>query len=185
MKLAEELGFDSIWIPDYRLYQDLYVSLALAAIHTERVRIGSAVTNPYTSHPGMTAVGIASVDRLSGGRAVLGLAPGYLVLRLLGIERKHPARACREAILEIRRYFGNQAVEGRSGHIRLDLPVRPDLPIFVAATGHEMLALAAELADGAILNVGANEACLRIALDSLAKGMARAGRRPGSVERIC
>jgi len=185
VKQAEALGFDSIWVPDYRLYQDLYVSLALVALNTTRVRIGSAVTNPYTRHPGLTAVGIASVDRLSGGRAVLGLAPGYLILRLLGIERERPVQACREAILEIRRFFGSPAVGGGAGHVRLDLPVRPDLPIFVAATGHAMLALAGELADGVIINVGANEACLKIAKEAVARGMARAGRLPGSVEQIC
>lgn len=185
VKLAEELGFDSIWVPDYRLYQDLYVSLALVALNTSRVRFGSAVTNPYTRHPGMTAVGIASVDRLSGGRAVLGLAPGYLVLRLLGIERKAPVQACREAILEIKRYLGDETVSDNERHVRLDFPVRSNLPIFVAATGHRMLAMAGEIADGVIINVGANEACLQIALDSIAEGMARANRPPESVEKIC
>jgi len=72
VRLAEESGFDSIWVPDYRLYRDVYVSLTLAALNTSRVRLGCAVTNPYTRHPALTAVGIASVDALSNGRAVLG-----------------------------------------------------------------------------------------------------------------
>ena len=91
VKLAEELGFDSIWIPDSRLHFDLYVSLALAALNTTKIRLGSAVTNPYTRHPAMTAVGIASVDQLSGGRAALGLGAGGMVLELLEIERRRPA----------------------------------------------------------------------------------------------
>lgn len=76
VRLAEALGFDSIWIPDYRLYRDVYVSLTLAALNTTRVRLGCAVTNPYTRHPGLTAVGIASVDAVSNGRVVLGLGAG-------------------------------------------------------------------------------------------------------------
>jgi len=191
VQLAEELGFDSIWIPDFRLYLDLYVSLTLAALNTTRVRLGSAVTNPYTRHPGMTAVGIASVDALSGGRAVLGLGTGGIVLRLLQIERRLPVLACRNAVEKIRRYFGSNGPH-RSGqrerskkHVGLDLPIRADLPIFIGATGRQMLALAGEMADGVIVNVGAHQLCVENALAAVERGARRGNRPLESLEKLC
>ena len=184
LKLAEELGFDSIWIPEFRMYFDIYVSLALAALNTSRVRLGCAVTNPYTRHPGMIAVGIASVDSLSGGRAALGLGAGGIVLNLLQIERRRPVRNCRQAIEAIYSHLGRQ---GRSSkrYVQLDLPTRADLPILVGATGREMLALAGEIADGVIINIGAHPGCLESALAAVETGARRAGRSLESLEKLC
>ncbi len=183
VKLAEELGFDSIWIPDSRLHFDLYVSLALAALNTTKIRLGSAVTNPYTRHPGMTAVGIASVDQLSGGRAALGLGAGGMVLELLEIERRRPVAACRQAVEEIRHHLGSSTTE--NGYVPLDLPTRADLPIFVAGTRPKMLALAGEIGDGVIVNVGAHPACIETAFSTVEEGARRANRDPDSLEKLC
>jgi len=188
VKLAEQLGFDSIWVPDFRLYLDLYVALGLAALNTTHVRLGSAVTNPYTRHPGMTAVGISSVDQLSGGRAVLGLGSGGIVMGLLDIERHKPILTCRRAIEEIRSHLSDNSShdKGKSRkYVRLDLPTRPDLPIVLGATGHQMLALAGEIADGVIVNVGADQSCLEGALNAVNKGVERANRPSESLERFC
>ncbi len=192
VKLAERLGFDSIWVPDYRLYHDVYVSLALVALNTSRVRLGCAVTNPYTRHPALSAVGITTVDTISGGRAVLGLGAGGMVLSLLQVEQHLPVQTCRKAVEDIRGYLSDNSVPGR-GHelggagagVPLDIPTRADLPIFIAATGRNMLALAGEVADGVIVNVGAQEDCIDAALTAVEEGMARAGRSPESLERIC
>ncbi len=185
VKLAEELGFDSIWIPDSRLHFDLYVSLALAALNTTKVRLGSAVTNPYTRHPGMTAVGIASVDQLSGGRAALGLGAGGMVLELLEIERRQPVAACRQAVEQIRHHLGSHSSTKANGYVPLDLPTRADLPIFIAGTRQKMLALAGEIGDGVIVNVGAHQACIETAFSTVEKGAGRANRDPESLEKLC
>ena len=187
VQLAEKLGFDSVWIPEFRLFHDVYVSLALAALNTTRVRLGCAVTNPYARHPGMTAVGIATVDSLSNGRAVLGLGAGGVLLNLLQIEQRRPVDACRNVIDSIRGYFGyrsDQLVEDPLD-VRLDFPVRADLPIFLAATGQKMLKLAGEMADGVIVNVGVNKKCIDIALAAVAKGAWSARRPREGLEMLC
>jgi 5,10-methylenetetrahydromethanopterin reductase len=190
-RLAEELGFDSIWVPDYRLYRDVYVSLALVALNTTRVRLGCAVTNPYTRHAAMTAVGICTVDELAGGRAVLGLGPGGLVLTMLNIDRRRPLRACRETVAEIRRFLGcgpshdkeTSAKLGDATH--LDFPARADLPVFIAGTGREILRLAGEIADGVIVNVGVHPACLAAALETVKAGAAAADPPRPTPELVC
>src|SRR5437762_2687760 len=66
---CEELGFDSYWVADQRWMRDVWVSLSAAALATSRIRLGTRVTDPYVRHPALTAVGIASVDELSGSCA--------------------------------------------------------------------------------------------------------------------
>lgn len=183
--LAEDLGFDSVWIPDYRLYRDVYVYLALAALNTSQVRLGCAVTNPYTRHPAMTAVGIASVDEISNGRMVLGLGPGGVVLNLLDIERRYPVETCREAIEHIRRYLGSASRSSRKAQAQLDFSARADLPIFIAATGRRMLTLAGEVADGVIVNVGSHENCVEKALAAVANGAWGVKRKRDKMEMLC
>ncbi len=191
VRLAEALGFDSFWLADYRLYRDVYVGLALAALNSTRIRLGCAVTNAYTRHPGLTAVGIASVDELSHGRAVLGLGAGGLVLTLLQVEQRLPVQTCRSAVESIRRYLGGDPPRGSGPpapadkNVRLDFPARAGLPIFIAATGRKMLALAGEVADGVIVNVGAHEACVEAALAAVEAGAALGRRPPEALERLC
>lgn len=73
---VEEAGFDSLWVADERLYRDVYATLTQAALASTRLRLGTAATNPYVRPPALTAAAVATVDELSGGRTVLGLAAG-------------------------------------------------------------------------------------------------------------
>ena len=83
---AEADGFDGWFVVDSQnLAGDCYVALALAAEATERIQLGTGVTNPYTRHPAVTASAIASVHAASGGRAVLGIGRGDSALAHLGL----------------------------------------------------------------------------------------------------
>ncbi|HEX8969859.1 MAG TPA: LLM class flavin-dependent oxidoreductase, partial [Chloroflexota bacterium] len=90
---AENAGFDWIWAVDSPLLAgglfDPYVDLATCAAHTRRVRLGPAVSPLGLRTPVATAAAILSLDRLSGGRAVLGLGSGGSALVTLGVAR-HP-----------------------------------------------------------------------------------------------
>ena len=83
---AEADGFDGWFVVDSQnLAGDCYVALAQAAAATERILLGTGVTNPYTRHPAVTASAIASVHAASGGRAVLGIGRGDSALAHLGL----------------------------------------------------------------------------------------------------
>src|SRR5437867_10526642 len=94
---CEELGFDSYWVADQRWMRDVWVSLSAAALATSRIRLGTRVTDPYVRHPALTAVAIASLDELSGGRALLGGGPGRSGFRQRGSGRGQPVVATRES----------------------------------------------------------------------------------------
>src|SRR5438876_8964293 len=74
---AEELGFDSYWVQDHPMGgPDCWTSLAALASTTERLRLGSIVSCVYYRSPALLARQAADVDRLSGGRLVLGVGFG-------------------------------------------------------------------------------------------------------------
>jgi 5,10-methylenetetrahydromethanopterin reductase len=89
-KRAEEAGWDGIMVVDSQnLSGDSYVALTAMALATKDIQLGTGVTNPITRHPAVTASAIIAVQRISGGRASLGIGRGDSALAHLG---KAPAR---------------------------------------------------------------------------------------------
>jgi 5,10-methylenetetrahydromethanopterin reductase len=155
---AERAGYARVWIPDEGLSaRECYVTLGAIAAATDRVQVGTGITNAYTRHPGTTAAAIATLDELSGGRAVFGVgAGGALTLNPLAIERVAPLRAVRNLIDVSRRLWAGESVEtaadtGSFRSARMDYG-RADIPIWIAGRGPKMMHLAGELADGFILS---------------------------------
>ena len=99
---AERLGYDYLWLADERFFREVYASLTLCALRTERIKLGPCVTDPYSRHPAMTAMAIATVDEISRGRAVLGIGAGVSGFREMGVTRTRPGVAIREAVELIR-----------------------------------------------------------------------------------
>ena len=89
------------------------------AAGTQRCRIGPSVTNPYTRHPALTAAAIATVDELSGGRAVLALGAGG-GLEQFGIDRVNPVGALREATQIIRGLTAGEKVDFAGRHFTVN-----------------------------------------------------------------
>ncbi len=85
---AEDWGFTGLLVADSQnLTADIWVELALAAVATERLRLGPGVTNPVTRHLTVTASAAATLQAESDGRATLGLARGDSALSQIGRER--------------------------------------------------------------------------------------------------
>lgn len=187
---AEAAGLDGFWYADERFYRDSYSVLTACARATSVIRLGPGVTDPYTRHPAITAASIATLDDVSGGRAVLGFAAGIGGFRNLGIERGRPAVAVREGIHVIRELLNGRSVTQAGEFVsisdgRLRFPSR-SVPIFLAADGPWMLRLAGEAADAVIVYHAATEETLNPKLASLDAGAARASRggRPPVVARL-
>ncbi|MBS1888671.1 MAG: LLM class flavin-dependent oxidoreductase [Actinobacteria bacterium] len=187
---AEALGCRTVWVNDDRLQKDVFTVLAAIAAGTTELRLGPGVTNPYSRHPALVASAIATLDELSGGRAVLGLGAGGTNHRMLGIERRAPASALREALAVIRGLLAGEevSVDGKVVHTdgaRLDFtPPRADLPIYIGARGPKALEAAGELADGAIVGNVAGAAGWRYALERVDTGARRADRDPAELAMV-
>ena len=84
-RIADETGFFGLWLTDSSLHsRDCWTLLGALALRTERIHLGTAVTHPRTRHPALAAVCAATLDELSGGRAILGVGAGDRPVTELG-----------------------------------------------------------------------------------------------------
>jgi 5,10-methylenetetrahydromethanopterin reductase len=157
---AEAAGFSHVWLADERFYREVYSLLTLFAMNTRRVQLGTCVTDPYSRHPALTAMAIATLDELSGGRALLGIGTGISGFAEMGVERTRPILAMREAIELVRRLLTGEVVDYAGQTVRFSggklnfAPLRAQVPVAIASNGPQGQALAARIADIAIM-----EAC--------------------------
>ena len=189
-KLAEASGFDKVWLADERFYREVYTCLAAFAANTSRVGLGPCVTDPFARHPALTAMAIATLDEISGGRAVLGIGAGISGFAELGIARKKPPRAMREAIELIRALlrgeevdFRGEVVEFHNGHLSFK-PQRADIPMYVASNGPLGQRMAGALANAVIMEACSSVAEVEALRAEVARGAEKAGRDPGEVKLI-
>jgi 5,10-methylenetetrahydromethanopterin reductase len=177
----ESLGFGYLWLTDSSLHaRNCYSYLTLAATHSSRLRLGTAVTNPVTRHPAITAAAAATVDEISGGRLILGIGAGDRPLLALGFQPSTLA-TLEAAITGIRRLWQGEELDLQApgftmngAHLRI--PARAGIEVFVSASGPKTLELAGRIADGVILLVGLFPEALRWAVSQVDRGARAAGR---------
>jgi 5,10-methylenetetrahydromethanopterin reductase len=185
---CESLGYDQLWYTDVRLFRECYIGLAALAARTERIRLGPGVTDPYSRHPAVTAATIATLDELSGGRALLGLGVGGTGFRELGLATPLPVAALREAVGMIRRLLRGEEVTFQGKVLSLDqgrlqfTPPRPEIPIYFATHGAQVARLAGEVADGVMIANAVVPSAVTGYLDQLREGARKAGRSLRDVE---
>jgi len=190
-KLAEELGFEYVVHADQRFAgeKDVFVTLAADALNTAKVKLGPCVSDPFSRIPALLAVAIASLDELSGGRAVLGLGAGGSGFAQMHLERKHVNQALRETIVMIKALLAGNVVN-HDGELfkltdaQLKFEARRDVPIYLATRSPMNLELAGELADGALIATYVSKDQLQFAVDRVRAGAEKAGRKLEDVKLI-
>ena len=152
VKLAEDVGFEYVWITDHYNNKDVYQTLAILAEATETIKLGTGVTNPYVRSPAITAASIATLDELSEGRAICGMGPGdKATFDALGIEWTKPVSTIKDAIATMSTLMaGEKTASGAQlGGVKT---VQDKVPIYMGAQGPMMLKTAGEVSDGALIN---------------------------------
>jgi F420-dependent oxidoreductase-like protein len=181
VRTAERLGYDAAYVTHLAARDSLTV-LAAYASATERIRLGSGVMPIYSRTPVVTAQSIATVDELSGGRAVLGLGAAHKVTveGWFGQPLEKPVRDMREYVGIVRAILRGEAPpEGERFHSTfrfMGYEPRPDLPVYIGALSPRMLRLAGELADGVVLWLCNPDYVRDVVVPEVAKGRERAGR---------
>ncbi|WP_327241957.1 LLM class flavin-dependent oxidoreductase [Streptomyces sp. NBC_01320] len=178
-ELADQNGFESVWVAEGRLARDGIVPAAVIASKTRNVKIGTGVVNNKSRNAALMAVTFKTLDELAPGRAILGIGAWWEPLATkVGQPLRKPIASMREYITVLQTFFRNEVVsfEGefvQMQDVRFDSMYREnkpvDIPIYIGAVGPRMLELAGEISDGVHMDfllppsylVGAKEAINR------------------------
>ena len=191
---AEQKGFAAVWQADSRLVRDCMIPMAAWAATTERIKIGSGVVDCWSRNPARLAASFSTLDDLAPGRVILGIGAWWDPLAAkVGIVRNRPITVMREIVESVRallRCDGPVSYDGSYVHfdgVELDYvhdERRPkDVPIYIGATGMQMMELTGQIADGVVLNYLVSPAYNLQAMDALERGAHKAGRSATDLDR--
>ncbi len=189
VKLADQLGYDSVWIGEAWGY-DVFTSLADLVRVTKRIKLGTGIANVFSRSPGVIASTIATLDERSGGRMLLGLGSSgaHVIEHWHGVPFEKPLRRLREYTEIIRMILRREKLvySGEIFHLERGFklqftPLRSHIPIYSAAITPKSLEQSGEIADGVLPVYWPKEHYpdLRQMLDA---GSAKAGRPAGVVK---
>jgi 5,10-methylenetetrahydromethanopterin reductase len=180
-RAAEDFGYGGVWLADSQcVMRDAYTILSLIAMQTSNIRVATGVTNAITRHPSVLANSWATLDEISGGRAVMGIGVGESSIRTLGL-RPDRLAALENKIGALRALMNGEEVELEGNTFRLTWP-QCRVPVVMACSGPKSLQLGGRVADGVLFQVGADPAFVRYALDNIRIGAEQAGRTLDDVE---
>ena len=187
---AEDLGFEAIFSADSHMNNvDCYQALAMCAIATKKIRLGTAVTNMVYRDPSITANCFATLNEISEGRAIIGMGTGdgpvyslgRVATRLVDFEK---------GLQTMRDLLHDRGIEVRKTHERasggrvtLKVGKRP-VPIYISAEGPKTLRVAGRVCDGVILGTGFDPQVLDWASARVAEGAEHAGRRLSDIDMV-
>lgn len=196
-RLTEEMGLaGGFWIaeayPWFRKYghesRGAIASLAVAIQATRRIPVGLGIVSPYVRHPTVQAAEAAALDELSGGRLVMGMGTGKVGVVYLetNLKERTPVKVHRESTDIFRKAISGEAFTYAGDVFQATMPaldragagLRTRIPVYFGATGPYMQRLAGEIADGLLLPGLTSPGFVAYARANLAKGFAKAGRKP-------
>lgn len=200
---AEAAGWDGLAVVDSQnLAPDSYVALTLAATGTERLNLGTGVTNSVTRHPAVTASAAMALQQLTGGRMFIGIGRGDSALAHVG---RAPARlgGFTRHVEVLQQYLRGEAVPFERlpmderiaapvdvleladhpgvSRIRWFDPGLPKVPLEIAATGPKVIALAGRVADRVLFTVGAVPERLQWGMALAREARGQAGGDPAAL----
>ncbi len=179
-----------MWVTERYFHEETLSLLGFLAAATNNINLGVGVINPFTRSPSLIAMGAATLDRLSGGRFILGLGRSdkRLITGILGLDYENSLLKLNHGMIAIR-----EMLRSKSHVIREDLksinlsvsPVQNSLPIYMAAIGPTAIKLASKEADGVILNTYSPISYIGRALDIINVALDKNDRDPKLFNITC
>ena len=193
VRYAEARGFEAVWQAESRLVRDAIVPMAAFAATTSRIKIGSGVINNWTRNAAVIAATFLTLDDLAQDRILVGIGAWWDPLAAkVGIKREKNLLAMREVVTAVRKLLHRERVTFHGEFVHLD-DVELDVvhgrkeprnvPIYIGATGPQMMALTGEIADGVVLNYLVSPKYNESALERLEAGAKLAGRSLHDIDR--
>jgi len=186
--LADELGYDSFWIPEAWGFE-IFSLLTEMAVKTKQIKLGTGIVNVFSRTPGLIAMNAATLDDISEGRLILGIGTsGKRVIEgFHGRPFSKPLTQLRDVIRVTRTLLAGKKLSESDAKLQdyrpFDLamkPVRSDIPIYVAALKQKSITSIGELADGWIPTFWPYTELER-GHAWIAEGAKKAGRNPSEI----
>ena len=179
-KQAEEHGFDYAWTFDsHLLWQEPYVIYSAILAQTQRITVGTMVTNPATRDWTVTASTFATLNEMYGNRTVCGIGRGDSAVRVLN-GKPTTLKDVRDATHVIRELANCRAVEHNGTTLRFPWARSSALEVWVAAYGPLALKTAGEVGDGFILQLADVDIATWM-IGAVRQAAADAGRDPEAI----
>jgi 5,10-methylenetetrahydromethanopterin reductase len=193
VKYAESRGFEAVWQAESRLVRDAIVPMAAYAAVTNTLKVGSGVINNWTRNIGLLASTFLTLDDLAPDRIICGIGAWWDPLaRNVGIERRKPLLAMRETVTVFKKLLNMENVTFHGEFVNVDgieLDVvhgrkEPrNVPVYIGATGDNMMEMTGEIADGAVLNYCVPPEYNIRALELLESGAKKSGKTLDDIDR--
>lgn len=187
VKLADELGYDSVWVTN-NVMREAFVTLTAYACATKQIAVGTDIVQIHTRHPAVMAQQALSLNDISGGRFRLGLGVSHApnIEGALGLQMGKPLDLMREYVQIVRQAFaGRVSHDGQyfRVHWEYTMPRKPP-PLYIAALNPRMLELAGEIADGVLLWLPTPEYIRDTVVPRVKAGREKAGKAMAGFEII-
>jgi 5,10-methylenetetrahydromethanopterin reductase len=183
-QVTEELGYSHIWVGDSHLiWREAYVNMAAMALNTQRVKLGTGVTNPLTRHPSVVGSAYATLEEYAPGRMIVGIGLGDSSVETMGMK---PAKLAyfEKTMAQMRDLLDGKEVQLETGKIHVLHPCKRKVPIYIAASGPKMLELSGRIADGIIVLVGIADDYIAHAQEKITAGANSAGRKLDDINLV-
>jgi F420-dependent oxidoreductase-like protein len=155
-QLAEDLGYDSIWVPEAWAYEQFQL-LAEIALATRRLKVATGIANVFSRSAGLLAMSAATLDEISEGRVILGLGTSgkIVVENFHGVTYEKPLTRLRETVGILRALWRGERLRPElsslfdARHFKLEMtPVRADIPVYIASLQEKAIRDVGRVADG-------------------------------------
>jgi len=188
-QLAEELGYDSIWIPEAWAYEQFQL-LTEIALSTKAIGLATGIANVFSRSPGLLAMSTATLDEISGGRAILGLGTSgkVVVENFHGVKYEKPLTRLKDTVAICRALWRGERLTPELSaladlrHFKLEMkPLRADIPVFIASLQEKAIREIGRIADGWVPTFWPYKH-FADGLALVAEGARAAGRDPAAIE---
>lgn len=188
---AEDKGYESVWLAEDYFFRDTVTMATAVATRTDRLDVGLFV-NPYTRSPALTAMTATSLSEIAGGDVRIAMGAGPRIVMERFVDYESPLWTVKRAVDLIRDLLAEEEVSfdeppfeyeevalGECPYLSYlgayENP-QPEIPIYVAALGPQMLKMAGDVGDGFLVSIGFSPEMVERSLDRVREGLAMRDR---------
>jgi alkanesulfonate monooxygenase SsuD/methylene tetrahydromethanopterin reductase-like flavin-dependent oxidoreductase (luciferase family) len=181
-RMAEEAGFDTLWIYEDCYYAGGFSSAATLLAVTKQIQVGIGILPIPVRNPLFLAMEIATLARLYPGRFLPGLGHGLDIwMKAVGAYPKSPLKALEETVTAVRCLLSGEEITMQGSHVYLDRAKLQFVaaqvpPLYVGGVREKTLRLAGRVGDGTLLTCVSSPAYMRWAVEHINAGVAEAGK---------